>query len=138
MLCPFLYLCKMMMTHENYKFIIKFSSTYWKYYIEHFNWYFCYGNNYHLFYVLIYFFWGHFTLHFNLNFLVYLKVDFIISHPRVPFPLLLYMATLTVVHHTYTEEGMLLLPMPFWVWGTDSEKHPLLHLLTKPSECHQP
>ena len=83
-------------------------------------------------------FWGHFTLHFNLNFLVYLKVDFIISHPRLPFPLLLYIATLTVVHLTYTEEGILLLPMPFWVWGTDSEKHPLLHLLTKPSECHQP
>ena len=55
-----------------------------------------------------------------------------------PFPLLLYMATLTVVHQTYTEEGMLLLPMSLWVWGTDSEKHPLLHFLTKPSQCHQP
>ena len=48
------------------------------------------------------------------------------------------MATLTVVHQTYTEEGMLLLPMPLSVWGTDSEKHPLLHFLTKPSQCHQP
>ena len=65
-------------------------------------------------------------------------MDFTISHPRLPFPLLLYMATLTVVHQTYTEEGMLLLPMPLWVWGTDSEKHPLLHFLTKPSQCHQP
>ena len=48
------------------------------------------------------------------------------------------MATLTVVHQTYTEEGMLLLPMPLSVWGTDSEKHLLLHFLTKPSQCHQP
>ena len=52
-------------------------------------------------------------------------ISFFIYPP--PFPLLLYMATLTVVHQTYTEEGMLLLPMPLWVWGTDSQKHPLLH-----------
>ena len=65
----------------------------------------------------------HFILYFNTEFfyrfkylslvmiLCFLINQIIFIHPP-PFPLLLYMATLTVVHQAYTEEGLLLLPMP--------------------------
>ena len=58
-------------------------------------------------------------------------------YTSTPIPSPTYMATLTVVHQAYIEEGLLLLPMPEYGNST-SEKHPLLHFLTKPSQCHQP
>ena len=57
-------------------------------------------------------FFKNYTLYFNLNFIIQLKINFIISHSRRPFILLLYIATLSVVHQTYREETILLFPMP--------------------------
>ena len=118
------------MTQVYWTLIINFSSTFWNITLN--TWFHSFDTVTNVIYFIYDF------IYLNVNFIVYFNVDFMISHPRLPLPLLLYMATLTVVHQTYTEEGMLLLPIPLWVWGTDSEKHPLLHFLTKCSQCHQP
>ena len=67
-------------------------------------------------------------------FLYYIKLFFI--YPP-PFPLLLYMATLTVVHQTYTEEACYCFLYLSEYGDSASEKHPLLYFLTKPSQHHQ-